>query len=360
MTQFAKYRRLVDVVVGGQWGSEGKGNIAAFLAPEYPNLMRVGGPNAGHYTLDDDGGSYCHRQLPSGSRRIGVNGFKPNLLIGPGATLRESLLLQEIEDCDAYGRLLVHPQAAMISDLDVMREGELVKAIGSTGQGVGQCAARRILRDGTTSMARDTRSLDSFVDDTTFQLEQLFALGQRVLLEGTQGTGLSLYHGSYPHVTSRDTTVAGTCAEAGIAPARVNRVYMVLRTNPIRVNGTSGPMGEEIDWSQVAVRAGRDADELAEQEKGSVSLKTRRVAEFDFDQAREAAHLNGATDIALTFADYLHPDNAQARSFEDLTDETRAFVHKIEDEIGVHVSLISVGFFPGCVIDRRIPSVATA
>lgn len=352
--------RRVDVVVGGQWGSEGKGNIANYLAPEYPYLMRVGGPNAGHYVLDDDGTSYCHRLLPSGSRRY----HQPILLIGPGATLGLEILLREIEECGARGRLRIHPQAAIILDHDIANEQVLVNAIGSTAQGVGQCAARRILRDGTTVMAQDVPELADYIDDTTEALELILranpgANQHKLLLEATQGTGLSLYHGSYPHVTSRDTTVSGTCAEAGIAPAFVDRVFMVLRTNPIRV-GTgggqvSGPMGKETNWDAVAQNAGLDPEALRDQERGSVSLITRRVAEFDFEQAARSAFLNGATDLAITFADYLDPENAEARSFEELTPDTQQFIYEVQDRVGVPVSLISVGFFNGCIIDRRSP-----
>lgn len=345
--------RKVDVVVGGQWGSEGKGNIANFLSTEYATLMRVGGPNAGHYVLDDDGQKYCHRLLPSGSRRF----HKPRILIGPGATLSLDLLLKEIRECDAFDRVTIHPQAAMISHADIEREQKLIKEIGSTGQGVGQCAARRILRNGTLAMAKDYPELERFVGDTTAILEKLLTYDVPVLLEGTQGTALSLYHGSYPHVTSRDTSVAGTCAEAGIAPTNVNRVFMVLRTHPIRVGtggpGVSGPMSGETNWDSVASKAGLDPEWLADHERGSVSKVTRRVADFDFEQARRSAFINGATDIALTFADYLDPANSEARSFDDLTPHTQAFVEEIENRLSVPVSLISVGFFPNCIIDRR-------
>lgn len=364
MRKLSEYGRSVDVVVGGQWGSEGKGSIANFLAPEYGTLMRVGGPNAGHYVLDDDGAVYCHRQIPSGSRRRSKDGDMPFLLIGPGATLREDLLLKEIAECGAAGRLMIHPQAAIITDADIEREQELVAKIGSTAQGVGQCAARRILRDGTTVMAGEVPSLRQFIGDTTFELECLMdaqdVAPRKILLEGTQGTSLSLFHGSYPKVTSRDTSVAGTCAEAGISPRFVDRVYMVIRTYPIRV-GTgggevSGPMGDkETSWDAVAKRAGLDAEELKDQERGSVSLITRRVAEFDMDQCRENAFLNGATDLALTFADYLDPENKGVTRYEDLTEETRDFIESVEQHVGLPVSLVSVGFYPGCIIDRRTP-----
>jgi hypothetical protein len=114
--------------------------------------------------------------------------------------------------------------------------------------------------------------------------------------------------------------------------------------------------GAALTTAELAERAGLDADKLADTERGSVSGITRRVSEFDFDQVRENAFLNGATDLALTFADYLDPLNGEARSFEELTAETREFIAEVEDRIGLPVSLVSVGFFPGCIIDRRTPS----
>lgn len=105
------------------------------------------------------------------------------------------------------------------------------------------------------------------------------------MLEGTQGTGLSLYHGPYPYVTSRDTTVAGCLADAGISPSRVRKVIMVCRTYPIRVESpsgkTSGPMSREIDWKEVSRRSGVPESELREAEVTSTTKRKRRVSEFD-------------------------------------------------------------------------------
>src|ERR1700721_2815024 len=100
-------------------------------------------------------------------------------------------------------------------------EGGLQQRISSTGQGVGAATARRILNRGkSVRLAKDVRELKPFVRDTWELLEQTYKCGGRVLVEGTQGTGLSIFHGSYPYVTSRDTTVAGCLSEAGISPSR--------------------------------------------------------------------------------------------------------------------------------------------
>src|SRR6185369_15110240 len=119
-------------------------------------------------------------------------------------------------------------------------------------------------------MAKDVRELRPFIRETYKVLEEAFAGGKKVFLEGTQGTGLSLYHGSYPHVTSRDTTVAGCLAEAGISPKRVRKVIMVCRTYPIRVadpeeeGKTSGFMSQPLDWKEIASRSEIPVENLRE------------------------------------------------------------------------------------------------
>jgi adenylosuccinate synthase len=175
----------------------------------------------------------------------------------------------------------------------------------------------------------------------------------RVMLEGTQGTGLSLHHGNYPNVTARETTASGCLADAGIAPTRVRKVVMVVRRYPIRVGGESGPMGIEIDFETVARRSGVSVEEIKEIEIGSVSGNQRRIAEFDWEQLRRSAALNGATDIALSFSDYISIENRRASRFEQLTDETRAFVAAVEAVASAPVSLISTRFDRFGIIDRR-------
>jgi adenylosuccinate synthase len=180
---------------------------------------------------------------------------------------------------------------------------------------------------------------------------------KRILLEGTQGTGLSPYHGSYPHVTSRDTTTAGCLAEAGIGWHRVRDVIMVCRTYPIRVmspaDASSGPMKQDLSWEDVATRSRIPIEELRTVERGSLSMKQRRVAEFDWEQLRVAAELNGATQVALTFADYLDVANRAARRYDQLTRTTILFIEEVERVAGARVTLIGTRFDPRSVIDRR-------
>ncbi len=341
----------VDVVVGGQFGSEGKGQIVSCLANEYDLLVRVGGPNAGHKVFGSP--PYTHHQLPSGTRSCDAR-----LLIGPGAVLNVEKLMAEISDCGVDNkRLVIDRNAMLIEGRDIKAERMLKRNIGSTGSGTGAATARRIMeRHARTKLAKDSSRLKPFIGDAFRVLEDAYLNGQRVLLEGTQGTGLSLYHGPYPYVTSRDTTAGGCLAEAGIPPTWVRKVVMVCRTYPIRVQnppgGSSGPL-HEISWAEVARRSGLNARKLRKAERTSTTNRPRRVGEFDWDLLHKAALLDGATDVALTFTDYIDASNGQASRFDQLTPQTIRFIDEVERVAGVPVSLVATGFGLRNVIDRR-------
>ena len=212
----------VDILVGGQWGSEGKGNIAYALAPEYDLLVRVGAPNAGHKVRVRDGAIYTHRQLPSGTQATSAP-----ILLGPGAVLDARILLQEIADCHlSPDRLTIDPRALVIEDEDVRREAGLKTTIGSTGTGGGAAVARRIMGRAAPTLVRtaqDIPELSAYIGESADRLKSVGPDGS-VLVEGTQGTSLSLLHGSFPHVTSRDTTVGTLLAEVGVPPQSVRHV----------------------------------------------------------------------------------------------------------------------------------------
>jgi adenylosuccinate synthase len=351
---------LVDVLVGGQYGSEGKGNIVGYIAPEYELLVRVGGPNAGHQVYREPEPEVYHHLL-SGTGRA------PNaqLLLGAGAVLYPKGLVAEITVHDvSAARLSIDPQAMVIEEEDKALEQEMLASIGSTTQGVGAASARKIMGRGGKSepvvrLAKDVPELKPYVRETQEILEKAFVQGTRVLLEGTQGTTLSIHHGDYPHVTSRDTTVAGCLADAGIAVTRVRRVLMVCRTYPIRVadpgidGQTSGPMASPVTYKELSKRSGIPIEPLLKIETTTTTKRQRRVASFDWEQLRRSTFLNGPTDIALTFVDYLDVKNRKAFRFEQLTPETLRFIEEVERVSGVPVSLISTNFSWRNVIDRR-------
>jgi adenylosuccinate synthase len=342
---------LVDVLVGGQYGSEGKGNIVGYIAPEYQLLVRVGGPNAGHQVYREPKPEVYHH-LPSGTGRA------PNaqLLLGAGAVLHPGGLIAEINEHNVGAeRLAIDPHAMIIEDNDKTREIELLASIGSTAQGVGSASARKIMGRGgretpPVRLAKDVPELRPFVRETQEILEKAFVQEIPILLEGTQGTTLSIHHGDYPHVTSRDTTVAGCLSDAGIAVIRVRRVVMVCRTYPIRVadpaidGATSGPVASPVTYDELSRRSGIPKERLLKIERTTTTHRQRRIAEFDWEQLRRSTVLNGPTDIALTFVDYLDIENQKAFRFEQLTPETLRFIEEVERVSGVPVSLISTNF----------------
>lgn len=348
--------RCVDVLIGGQYGSEGKGNIVAYLAREYDVMIRVGGPNAGH-TVASSAGPYTYHHLPSGSKDVTAR-----LLLGPGMTIHLPGLLKEIEECGiGVDRLFIDPQATIIEEEDIgtERDGHLVSTIASTGSGSGAAAARRILSRGKEiRLARNVDELRPYVGTpgnyhgcTSDRLEEAYRSGHSILLEGTQGSGLSIFHGDYPHVTSRDTNVAGCLAEAGISPSRIRKILLVIRPMPIRVGDpdgehghTSGTLKHATTFEDIAAFAGLEAQALNTAEKTSTTKRSRRVGWFEWDQFRKACALNAPTDIVLTFADYLKSTNSKARRFEQLDPDTIKFVEELERVSQAPVSLINTRF----------------
>jgi len=353
----------VDVYIGAQYGSEGKGHVISQVAHEYDALIRVGGPNAGHTVIRPNGDKYAFKSLPSGSFHAQRHA---RIIIGSGANVRLSTLLSEIEKVNRPNHIHIDHRVRIISDADMVGEGRQIAGIGSTGQGVGAATASRILdrhahddfvNDEVYVCAGQIPALRPYVTDTTAMIHDLIQGGALIMLEGTQGTGLSLYHGPYPYVTSRDTTAQGTMAEAGIGPKHVRRVIMVVRANPIRVQspegGSSGPMKRELSWEDVSLRSGVDADVLRERERTTTTKRLRRVAEFDWELLHRSAMLNTPTDVALTFTDYIDPANARAHRFDQLSYSTKDFINEIERVVGSRVSFVVTGFTTNSVIDRR-------
>lgn len=347
---------LVDVIVGGQYGSEGKGNIVGHIAPEYGLLIRVGGPNAGHSVYAEPAPEkYYH--LPSGTRRA------PNakLLLGPGAVIYPNKLLDELARHQVgTDRLYIDPQAMVITEDDIKEEEVRFENISSTAQGVGIASAKKMLgrsdyKSGKSRhLARDNEFLARYTSKAAHEIiSDAFVKGQRILLEGTQGMSLSLHHGDYPHVTTRDTTVAGCLSDAGIAPKNVRRIVLVCRSYPIRVGGPSGGMKLEVSLEDISERSKIPLDELMKAERTTTTNRPRRIAEFDWEQFARSVQLNGPTDIALTFVDYFNVKNRKAFRFEQLDDYTIRFVEEVERVSGRPVTLLSTAFDWRNVIDRR-------
>lgn len=328
----------VSVVVGGQFGSEGKGKVAHFLAKERHArfAVRVGGTNSGHTVIDQSGNAVVFRHLPTACLLPQVVSVIP-----PGNYLHVPTLLGEIRLIGAEPqRIAVDPYAWVIQDMDVQAEQKscLQGAIGSTATGTGAALVRRIQRSVSESFAKDIPALQPYLRDTTELLTHALRDQQRVILEGTQGFGLSLLHSRlYPYCTSRDTTAAGFVSEAGLSPLDVDEIVLVIRTFPIRVAGASGPLPDEIDWATVTSESGYSSPLV---EYTSVTNRVRRVARFNPDIVRRAIAHNRPTCIALNHLDYIDALCANERR---LTQKALDFVGTIEGNIGARLSLLGTG-----------------
>ena len=295
----------VTVVVGGQFGSEGKGKICAHLAAtdNVDYMVRCGGPNSGH-TVYVGNQRYQLRQVPAGF----VNP-RTRLLIAPGALVDPHVFLKEVVLCGLDpSRIGIDKNAGVIEETDLEREQtlDLNGRLGSTGAGIGSAVSRRALRDPGFRTANDHPDLKPFVTSVSEELSSAIALDQSVVVEGTQGFGLSLYHADeWPFRTSRDTIAHSFLSEVGIG-VRNFEVIMAIRTYPIRVAGNSGPLLNEVMWEDVQRESGypRPIEEFT-----TTTNRLRRVAKFDWRVVEQAVVANAPTQLALHGADYLNYAN---------------------------------------------------
>jgi len=323
----------VFALIGAQWGSEGKGVIAAALAHHFRAAVRVGGPNAGH-SFYYGGQKWVARSVPCGWINPDTQ-----LLFGAGGVLFPKQLEEEIATLPDRVTIVVDPRAAVILEEYEHRELATIREkIGSTAEGVGLARIAKLARDGSATLAGDwiwnTDRIEilpvwEILDDIMFDEGMVF-------LEGTQGSGLSLDHGTkYPFATSSDTNVSGLYSAVGLAPDFCGHTQLVARSYPIRVAGNSGPMGEETTWEALGV-----APEIT-----TVTKKVRRVSRWDDEVFAKAIFLNQPCGVWLTFADYLDPSIAGSRDAKAIMASVpvNAFVDMIEREFDVPVVGISTG-----------------
>ncbi|HEX3648430.1 MAG TPA: adenylosuccinate synthase [Pseudonocardiaceae bacterium] len=331
------------VVIGAQWGDEGKGKASDLLGGRVQWVVRYqGGNNAGHTVVLPDGQHFALHLLPSGILTPGVTNVIGNgVVVDPGALLDELGTLEE-RGVDTDG-LLISADAHLIMPyhvaIDRVTERYLGKSrIGTTGRGIGPCYQDKVSRIGVrfqdvldekifrqkVEAALDLKNqilvkvynrraldpeqvvdavmsqVEGFADriaDTRLLLNQALERGETVLLEGSQGTMLDVDHGTYPFVTSSNPTSGGACAGAGIGPGRITSVLGILKAYTTRVG--SGPFPTEL------------LDELGERlrkaggEFGVTTGRSRRTGWFDAVIARYAVRVNGITDYFLTKLDVL-------------------------------------------------------
>ncbi|UCE28910.1 MAG: adenylosuccinate synthetase [Candidatus Bathyarchaeota archaeon] len=328
------------VVVCGFFGDTGKGKIISYLSLKDRTAVtaRAGvGPNAGH-TVVHKGKEFKLRMLPSAFVYD-----KCKLLIGPGVLVNLKILLNEIELTKSKDRVGVDRQCAIIEPrhIEADKKGELAKKIKSTGSGSGPCNAERALR--TARLARDLPELEGLLRDVPLEVNNAIDEGENVLIEGTQGTYLSLYHGTYPFCTSKDITASAACSDVGVGPTKVDDVILVLKAYTTRVG--AGPLQGELSWEE--------AEKRGWAEVATVTGRRRRAAPFNYELAKRAVMLNGATKAALTKIDVLFPDCKGIKSYEELSRKAKQFIKNVEREVKVPVELIGTG--PGAweTVDRR-------
>lgn len=369
----------VDVLLGLQWGDEGKGKVVDVLTPRYDVVARFqGGPNAGH-TLEFEGKKYVLRSIPSGIFQHGqIN------IIGNGVVLDPVLFRQEAEELEKSGVdlrsiLRISKKAHLITPthrlLDAANEkAKGGKKIGTTGKGIGPTYTDKISRNGlrlgdvyhnfnekyatlrSLHLARlatlDATPGDEFAEleskwmdaieyiktyqivDSEHLVNTLLAEGKSVLCEGAQGTLLDIDFGSYPFVTSSNTISSGACSGLGVAPNKIGEVFGIFKAYCTRVG--SGPFPTEL-----FDETGKTIRDLGH-EYGAVTGRERRCGWIDLVALRYAIMLNGVTQLIMMKSDVLDGfDEIKACvAYKIDGEETRQFPYSIEEEIEpVYVTL---------------------
>jgi adenylosuccinate synthase len=334
------------VVVGGQYGSEGKGKIAAFITQRerMDICIRCGGPNSGHSFVGPDGTTTLLRQIPTGFIRP-----RSRLLIAAGALIDPKVLNSEIEGLRIDPRRVgVDRNTMVIEDADRQNEERLLlrERLSSTLCGVGSAVARRALRGADVRLAKHAASqypwLREMLTDVSGEANEALDDGKNVLVEGTQGFGLSLYHSAeYPKATSRDTTAAGFLSEVGLSPRLVTEIVVVFRTFPIRVAGDqAGTLRNETTWEQIREDSGYPYEI---EERTSVTNKVRRVARFDWELAEKAVMINRPTHLAINGLDYLNFANRGLTDSDSLSSEASDLVARLEANLSTPVTFLGTG-----------------
>jgi adenylosuccinate synthase len=329
------------IVVGGQYGSEGKGKVVALLASrlESPWLVRCGGPNSGH-TVTIHGQDLILRQVPSCADHSTAT-----LCIAAGCAVDENILIEELDILKIErDRIIVDPRAVLISEEDRESERQELQSIASTCSGTGAAAIRRMARGRNVRLVKDSAPIAERcrIESVAPLLHKQIDHNGGVVVEGTQGFGLSLLHGPhYPFVTSRDTTAAGFAMEVGLSPRMIDKIVMVLRTFPIRVGGPSGPFAGESSWEEIASISG--APEVIP-EYTSVTKRLRRVAHFDLEAVKVACQYNCPTGLAVMGLDRIDYANAGVTAVPQLTETARTFLDELQRATGVGIEFIGTGF----------------
>jgi adenylosuccinate synthase len=329
------------IIVGGFFGDEGKGKVVAHIAhKDKPVIISRGGvgPNAGH-TVQVGTKEYGVRMVPSGFVYPDAK-----LCIGSGVLVDPRVLKHEVETLGVKGRVFVDKRCGIITEDHIARDkgsSHLAKTIGSTGSGCGPANSDRVMR--TSPQAKDVPELAEYLMDVPKAIDDELKKGNNILLEGTQGFGISLYYGTYPFVTSKDTSASQIAADNGVGPTRIDDVVVVFKAYPTRVG--EGPFSTEMPSEK--------SDAMGIQEFGTVTHRKRRIGGWDGEMARYSAMINGCTIAAITGIDRVDKDCFGATRYDQLSKKAKDFIRQAEDDIGCPVGLISTGPEITQIIDIR-------
>ena len=366
---------MITVVVGLQWGDEGKGKIVDLLTPEYSYVVRFqGGNNAGH-TIKTENETYKLHIVPSGI-------LNPNIrsVIGNGTVINPQVLCSEIESLKSKGVKITPENLSISSNAHIIlpeyiqedceNESNSKSRIGTTKKGIGPTYAAKIARKGirlsdyineiNSRHSKLKNLLSPFVTDTVDLIHNAIRFNEPILLEGAQGTFLDVDHGTYPYVTSSNTIAGAACTGAGIGPTYINNVIGVVKAYTTRVG--EGPFATELLFDE--------GDYLRDlgSEYGTTTGRPRRCGWLDLPMVKKACMLNGVTEICLTKLDVLSAystipvcishengtpvyhilkgwkqDISFCESWEELPGECKNYVEYIEEFVGVKVTYIGTG-----------------
>ena len=363
--------KTLDVVVGGNFGSEAKGHMTQRLAERRSKQMadsgkesaveviRVAGPNAGHTGHDSEGKPWAFRQLPVAAVIespvvFGSGSVQVILGIAAGSEVDPEVLLDELDRARAAGLLddksvWVSEEVTLITEEHRAREADadLVARVGSTGKGIGAARADRVMRtakrladDDAVRASLETRGIQIMPAGQTSATDMMPWLDQvSIIVEGAQGYGLGLHAGHYPQSTSSDCRAIDFLAMAGINPwnyeEEVFNVWVVARVYPIRVAGNSGELKGETTWSQLGLK----------EERTTVTKLVRRVGEPDWPHVSEAVRANGPMNVRLAvfMYDQMFPETFETTSVYTWSREAEDYLDEIERETGLRPTLVGTG-----------------
>jgi len=329
------------IIVGGFFGDEGKGKVVAHIAyKDKPVIISRGGvgPNAGH-TVQVGTKEYGVRMVPSGFVYKDAK-----LCIGSGVLVDPRVLKHEVDMLGVRGRVFVDKRCGVITEDHIARDkgsDHLAKKIGSTGSGCGPANSDRVMR--VSPQAKDVPELAEYLLDVPKAIDEELRKDNCVLLEGTQGFGISLYYGTYPFVTSKDTSASQIAADNGVGPTRIDDVVVVFKAYPTRVG--EGPFSTEMPAEK--------SDAMGIQEFGTVTHRKRRIGGWDGEMARYSAMINGCTQAAITGIDRIDKACFGVTDYSKLTKKAKDFLKNAEDDIGCPIALISTGPEVTQIIDLR-------